>query len=521
MIRVTKTVERFVRTQGLYTDAIIDLEKVLGDVANTEHAQNVYKELIGFITQEASKAQENEKQDDARLQKQADAKKERQDRRRGNDDRRRDQVQRQKDREQDREQEKEKDAEKDSEVDIATTVATAAAQGVAAALNKGKDGDKEDDKKEKKEQMLSFQDYLEQAPTNSASANNIAGLGDDEPIVRGQARRMKDCSKCKGEGCAICTPTAFIRRASKVAESVMRQITAKRIAQNVQESARADKQVAVFVRGIKDKSKKKFAQAFAKSHGRKMDSPSKFGISDDDAAGLRSSIDRIQNDFAEAVENLDVPAVAPCDIPADAEPTTKTYAGSPVFKVSPETFAKCSGGRKKWARWSKTLNLEDEGQAAIRTYANKYPSRPIVLQCDETGDMKFLRFNRKGGGGNRKRRKSALPTPTDGGIGQIVFDADNEQVTEGAVEDMVKFLGSRPDRALISPRTSPSGRELKGIVNGFDTGIEILDYINTFVPFSEREWSFFVDGKKNRDLARSRKPADKEKLLMAILKKIS
>ena len=60
MIRVTETVERFVRTQGLYTDATLDLEKFLGNVANTKHARSVYKELIDFIAQESSKAQKNE-----------------------------------------------------------------------------------------------------------------------------------------------------------------------------------------------------------------------------------------------------------------------------------------------------------------------------------------------------------------------------------------------------------------------------------------------------------------------------
>lgn len=60
MIRVTKTIERFVRTQGLYRNAILDLEKVLGDVANTKHAQNVYKELEDFVSQEASKARKGE-----------------------------------------------------------------------------------------------------------------------------------------------------------------------------------------------------------------------------------------------------------------------------------------------------------------------------------------------------------------------------------------------------------------------------------------------------------------------------
>ena len=258
---------------------------------------------------------------------------------------------------------------------------------------------------------------------------------------------------------------------AKTARQLAQQNKGKlfREATELQETSRADMQVNVFIRSIKDKAKKKFAQAFVKSFGRKMDSPSKFGISDDDAAELRSSIDRIQNDFAEAVENLDIPAAVATDIPADAEPTTKTYAGSPVFKVSPETFAKCSGGRKKWARWSKTLNLEDEGQAAIRTYANKYPSRPIVLQCDETGDMKFLRFNRKGGGGNRKRRKTALPTPTDGGIGQIVFDADNEmteantRITTSKAAQMLRDQGHtlKANEIIGIARTHGIGRNLR------------------------------------------------------------
>lgn len=60
MIRVTKTIERFVRTQGLYRNAVLDLEKRLGNVANTEHAQNVYKELMDFARQETSKARKGE-----------------------------------------------------------------------------------------------------------------------------------------------------------------------------------------------------------------------------------------------------------------------------------------------------------------------------------------------------------------------------------------------------------------------------------------------------------------------------
>ncbi len=60
MIRVTETVAHFVRTQGLYPQAVSDLEKLLGAVANTKHAQKVYQELVDFIAQASSKAQENE-----------------------------------------------------------------------------------------------------------------------------------------------------------------------------------------------------------------------------------------------------------------------------------------------------------------------------------------------------------------------------------------------------------------------------------------------------------------------------
>ncbi len=502
----------------------------------TEKATQARQQGVDRQRAGTDKAGENEKARTDRLQKQTDAKKEAGERVRDAEQRRRDQVQRQKDREQERTDDAEGD-EGDSD-NLAKTVATAAAKGVEAALSKSK-GKKSDDKedKEKKEQMLSFGQYIEQTPINFAGQGTpIAGLGGDEPIVRGQAQRMKDCSKCKGAGCPACTPTAFIRRAGQVAENVMLQLKAKRIANEVMEQSGngggngsggnggnggdggtnggngngngngktngkhrgrgfgfhghghkcppgkvwdVDKQKCVNrtdegvtpVRcsgcGKRFKSGADFDQHDCPSCPKKLPGESAKDFtkrlvqlvqgkqgevneatkeSRDETnmtlfilkqsqnrtrdpkkkARIQVNIDRIkkQAGIKETVENL--------DIPADAEPTVMTYAGSPVFKVSPETFAKCSGGRAKWARWSKVLNLEDEGQAAIRIYANKYPSRPIVLQCDETGDMKFLRFNRKGGGGNRRRRKHALPTPTDGSTGQIVFDADNEQVTEAS-----------------------------------------------------------------------------------------
>lgn len=498
-----------------------------------EQEQDQEKQATARQQQSSDRAAKREIERQAQDTKQTEREKKADQAKRDAEQRRRDQLQRAKDREQEREAEPEADT-------LAKTVAQAAAQGVAAALSKEK-GEKKPEKKEKKEQMLSFRQYLEQAPTNSAGANNIAGLGADEPIVR----RMKDCSKCKGQGCVACTPLPFIRRAKQVAEGVMRQLKAKSIARSVMESTKDLSGAQRYVKSIRNAEKKDYAEkylAWLKS-GARGESPSeKSSLSFMARQAIRMNLadfgfeEQLREAFiAKKVENLDIfgyrfilvfdaqddigamlpPARTPrqrqvkstlgsffsggnlkkevvsrlkkhpqidlpkfkvrtlqdaiyvdvlpaksgdrfksekdardvlkkalsglsvrgltedvenLDIPA--EPTTQTFAGSPVFKVDPQTFAKCSGGRSKWSRWSKVLNLEDEGQAAIRTYANRYPSRPIVLQCTETGDMKFLRFNRKGGGGNRNRRKHALPTPTDGGTGQIVFDTNNKEIAK-------------------------------------------------------------------------------------------
>jgi len=61
MIRVTETVEQFVRMQGLYNNMILDLRKMIGNVNNTKCAQNVYNELCDFIEQESSKAKSDER----------------------------------------------------------------------------------------------------------------------------------------------------------------------------------------------------------------------------------------------------------------------------------------------------------------------------------------------------------------------------------------------------------------------------------------------------------------------------
>lgn len=475
------------------------------------------------------------------------------------------------------EREREQEAPPDEEGDsIEKTVATAVEKGVKAAMGKK---DEKDDKKEKKEGVLSFGEFIREQPANFAGqGTDIAGLGGDEPIVRGTAKRRKDCRKVKGP----CVPEPVIlRRAGRVAESVMRQLKAASIANDalcegvqvpVQEAYIAKKKENLDIFGYrfiivfeaqddigamlpKAKSRqgraakkmmtglisggdlKKEILARLKKHprievltDRKMRprtisdayyvdvQPAKEGerfksekeardvlkqaLKGLNVRGLTEAVDDIdegvqvfpaeirgkgswnvevsfsaddwkgpllsavrkeikkagwksfdiredktirvvvvagrgnqvakqaQKQVSDLVakarksigvkEDMDAP-----EIPVEpTQPTT--FAGSPIFKVDPDTFAKCCQGKAKWARWSKILNLEDEGYQSIRSFAYKNPRRPIVVQCCETGEMKFLRFNRTGGGGNRRKRKTALP-PVD-----IQLDIEqNEAVNQG------------------------------------------------------------------------------------------
>lgn len=62
-----------------------------------------------------------------------------------------------------------------------------------------------------------------------------------------------------------------------------------------------------------------------------------------------------------------------------------------LFNVSSETFSKFSTGRNKFERWSRFLNLEDEGDSAIYDYARTKRENTIVLRCSDTGALRSIR----------------------------------------------------------------------------------------------------------------------------------
>jgi len=64
------------------------------------------------------------------------------------------------------------------------------------------------------------------------------------------------------------------------------------------------------------------------------------------------------------------------------------FAGCEVFEVTPEDYAKCLNGRMRYERWSKRLNMEDNDD--IRTYAHRNPTRSVIIQNSQTGEMSYL-----------------------------------------------------------------------------------------------------------------------------------
>ena len=68
------------------------------------------------------------------------------------------------------------------------------------------------------------------------------------------------------------------------------------------------------------------------------------------------------------------------------------------FNVSPALFDIFRRGKKKFEKWSKYLNMEDEGHRAIYQWAVKNPQGILVLQNSQSGEGRAIRHNRMGGG---------------------------------------------------------------------------------------------------------------------------
>lgn len=73
------------------------------------------------------------------------------------------------------------------------------------------------------------------------------------------------------------------------------------------------------------------------------------------------------------------------------------------FDVDDDTMAKFKKGKKKFDRWDKYLNMEDEKHQEIHSFAKKNPKGIIVLKNGD--NIKAIRFNRNGGGAWHKHKR--------------------------------------------------------------------------------------------------------------------
>ena len=76
----------------------------------------------------------------------------------------------------------------------------------------------------------------------------------------------------------------------------------------------------------------------------------------------------------------------------------KKHRKSKTFNVSPTLFDIFRRGKKKFEKWSRYLNMEDEGHRALYSWAVKNREGIIILQNAQTGEVRAIRHNRLGGG---------------------------------------------------------------------------------------------------------------------------
>lgn len=70
---------------------------------------------------------------------------------------------------------------------------------------------------------------------------------------------------------------------------------------------------------------------------------------------------------------------------------TSEFAGSRVYHMSPENYAKLLPGAKKFRERFSNYVENEEMLADLRQFASKNPKSPIIAACDSTGAMCFLK----------------------------------------------------------------------------------------------------------------------------------
>lgn len=111
-----------------------------------------------------------------------------------------------------------------------------------------------------------------------------------------------------------------------------------------------------------------------------------------------------------------------------------------TFSVSPQVFDMFRRGKKKFEKWSKYLNLEDESQRALYSWAIKNHHGVIILQNAVTGEVRAIRHNRMGGGQWHKLSRGIVGEDKD--MPKAVLD-DAEEIVKDLKKKKADFAKDR------------------------------------------------------------------------------
>lgn len=115
------------------------------------------------------------------------------------------------------------------------------------------------------------------------------------------------------------------------------------------------------------------------------------------------------------------------DPPVGSKVMLRRFAGNDVFVVDQDRYMKARFGKRKYLKYEMYVGNDEIGDE-IRQYGRKYPNKPIILQCDRTGAMTFLRYGKSG------FFKESVDTPN------YVTDKDLKEV-ERYADSLFKAVG--------------------------------------------------------------------------------
>lgn len=83
------------------------------------------------------------------------------------------------------------------------------------------------------------------------------------------------------------------------------------------------------------------------------------------------------------------------DPPKGSKTMIRRFANNDVFVVDQDRYMKAKFGKRKYLKYEMYVGNDEIGDE-IRQYGRKYPNKPIILQCEKTGAMTFLRYGKGG-----------------------------------------------------------------------------------------------------------------------------